>query len=530
MSAPQTADETTRLISQSPRDEPIDNAPAPGSGAQGLDRRAKRNLLSVFVANGLLSFGHYLAIGSIMDLIRGLSCQEYYQSRPPSSPDKTLECSLVDIEARTSSVFSYMLSIGSLFSCLSALALAPWLLKRLGRRGTMLIGVLTPALELMVVASIPNRFSSLSTSATPPMWIESSPTSSLRMLLAEALVFGIVACPDAIVGIVSSAIVLDSVPVDLRSTWLARLASTQFLGMLAATVALRFVNLDTGSDLVSDKLPIRIGAAISLLAPLWTLFTLAKPPPSPLEQLQAAQESTPSVQEQSIGPRLTRAPKPMRLLWPATSLAEPKRDWRLVKLMIAATLCSQITLTTNTVFVYLQSRFGLHARDLSLALGLVGTLKWIFLVAIFPRLARYARSLYTNTALADRLLAILSLLLDVLAWIVVIVGGRVHSLPIFLLAMVVYVSAAGNASLITSLASLMLPQDASVDEMMATLTSMANIMSTIGPILNSSVYSLGLDAGFPELVFGLTALVSVGAAALVASTSIGSKPTLVLSR
>lgn len=522
MPAPATAsDEATPLLSQSPPDgsESVAQITA-ARGSQDLDGRTKRILLSVFVANFLIAFGHYVAIASIVDLIRGLSCQEHYRAYPSASPDQQLDCSLIDIEARTSTIFSYMLSINSLFSCLSALSLAPWLLRRLGRRGTMLIAVLTPALELIVIASIPNRFSPSPPSANSA-WLESSPTTSLRMLLAETLVFGIIGCPDALLDIVSAAIVLDNVPVDLRSTWLARLKSTRFLGMLMATITLQALSVDIRSDMVADKRPILIGASISFLAPLWSLLTLAaQPVPVPHPQQRVAEELMETGEGSGLGTRLKQALKPLRLLWPTNATTQPKRDWRLVKLLIAATLCSQISLSTNTALIYLQFRFKLHARDLSLALGLVGCVNWVFLVLIFPRLARLARSTYGDSALADRLLAILSLLLDVLSWVVVIVGGKFYSLSAISVAAFIYVFAAGNASLITSLASLMLPRGVSVDEMMAALTSMANVMSTIGPILNTNVYQLGLNAGFSELVFALTAFVSLVAATLVASTSV----------
>ncbi|KAJ9475221.1 hypothetical protein PHBOTO_005314 [Pseudozyma hubeiensis] len=246
------AHETTRLLSpvnQPDRAEPafldsndagaesIDSTASTASIQQTrLDRSTKRALVAVLVANLLVALGHYVAISSIVDLIRGLSCQEYYslQSLQSSPSSDQRDCSLVDIQDRTSTVFSYMLSINSFISCLSALWLAPWMLRHLGRRLTMIIAVLAPTAELFMLASIPNSF------ASAGAWIP-SPTASLRLLLLESMLFGLFGCPDTLIGIVSQSIVLDAAPATLRSTWLARLSSCTFLGMLASTLLLNIL-------------------------------------------------------------------------------------------------------------------------------------------------------------------------------------------------------------------------------------------------------------------------------------------------
>jgi len=82
---------------------------AVGAQSTKLDPSAKRALISVFVANLLGSLAHYVAISCILDLIRGLTCQEYYLRQVPQS--NTFDCSLIDIQDRASTVFSFMLSI-----------------------------------------------------------------------------------------------------------------------------------------------------------------------------------------------------------------------------------------------------------------------------------------------------------------------------------------------------------------------------------------------------------------------------------
>lgn len=216
------------------------------------------------------------------------------------------------------------------------------------------------------------------------------------------------------------------------------------------------------------------------------------------------------------------------------------RDWRLTKLIIAATLCDQIAVTTNLQVIYVQTRFGLHAQQLSRILGFVGLMKWVYLVLVFPRIAesvrrRYRAAASTSTgsssvhlqsaaAAADRLLAVLSMLFDVLAWAVVIVGGRVLNYPTYLLGLVLYALAAANVSSITSLASILLPRHISTDSLVATMSSLANIMSTVGPILNANLYRFGLKRGFPEIVFAMAAAISVAVAVLVAQTRLPVSP------
>ncbi|TKY89347.1 hypothetical protein EX895_001878 [Sporisorium graminicola] len=464
------AHETTRLLSPADRHDCSNAAPfvsdsscdaarvevaddATGRHMQQtwLDSTTKRALIAVFVANLMVSFAHYVAISSIMDLIRGLSCQEYYSLRPNQfgQPGVERDCSLVDIQDRTSMVFSYMLSINSFISCLSALWLAPWLLRRLGLRLTMIIAVLAPTVELFVLASVPNRF------PQNHGWI-GSPTASLRFLLLESLLFGLVGCPDTLIGIVSQSIVLDASPPPLRSTWLARLSSCTFLGMLASTLLLSTLSLDTSRDDVSDKLPILLAALISTAAIFWTCLALPTHLPINGAQKDATARST-NVQEsqstgQSLKARLGQVMQPLRLLKPIEIYDEtqdsapphapsrPTRDWRLPKLIIAATLCDQIAVTTNLQVIYVQTRFGLHAQDLSRLLGLVGLIKWVYLVLV------------------------------------------------------------------------------STDKLVATLSSLANIMSTIGPILNANLYRFGLKRGFPEIVFAMAAAISVAVAVLVAGT------------
>ncbi|KAJ9475222.1 hypothetical protein PHBOTO_005315 [Pseudozyma hubeiensis] len=232
--------------------------------------------------------------------------------------------------------------------------------------------------------------------------------------------------------------------------------------------------------------------------------------------------------------------QPLHLLQPIkidnqTQGGPKRRDWRLTKLILAATLCDQIALTTNLQVIYIQTRFGLHAQDLSRLLGLVGLIKWIYLVLIFPSIANAVRHRYRTAATlaigsnisglksaaakADRLLAMISMSIDVLAWAVIIIGGRALNYPTYLLGLILYALAGANVSSITSLASILLPQQVSTDSLVATLSSLANIMSTIGPILNAKLYRLGLKRDFPEIVFAMAAAISVAVAGMIAATS-----------
>ena len=527
--------------------------------SKALDSDAKRILLSILVTNFLVAAGHYIAISSVMELIRGLSCSEYYFLHDPRFHQEgdDLDCSLIEIQDRTSTVFSYMLSINSLVSGFSAIWLAPRPLKKLGQTATMVIATIGPAAELFFLAWLPNQFSS----ASPPGGLR-SPTASLYLLIAEAGFFGLVGCPDTLIGIASQAAVLQATPEALRSTWLARLTSCTFLGMLASTLVLQGLNVDTSSNSVADKLPILIGALASTLAVVWSLFTLPQSrskPQGPWIGDQQAQQSSfaddeDDHREQNSVPTSalsaetsTSAPtlrsslidlfKPLHLLSPSTH-GSSRRDWRLTKLIIAGVLCDQIALTTNTQVIYVQSHFELHAQELSLLLGLVGLTKWIYLVFAFPRLAAFVRKLCTSenptdetssglpttasalaSASADRLLAILSLVMDVLAWAIVILAGRAYNYPAYLVALVLYALSGASVSSITSLASVLLPRESTVDDLVATLSSLSNVMSTVGPVINAAIYRYGLGLGFPELVFGLAAFISVAGAVLVGSVS-----------
>ncbi|GAC94764.1 hypothetical protein PHSY_002337 [Pseudozyma hubeiensis SY62] len=538
---PDHAEPTSLDSSDAGAESTSDAAPTTSAQQTWLDCSTRQALVAVIVANLLVALGHYVAISSIVDLIRGLSCQEYYllHSVQSSRSSGQRDCSLVEVQDRTSTIFSYMLSINSFISCLSALCLAPWLLRLLGRRLTMIIAVLAPTAELFVLTSVPNSF------ARADAWIQ-SPTASLRLLLLESMLFGLVGCPDTLIGIVSQSIVLDAAPATLRSTWLARLSSCTFLGMLASTLLLNTLSLDTSRDDVSDKLPILLGALVSTAALLWTCMSLPSHMPDNTARQDASFESTNTVDGTrstvwSLKAHLLRATQPLQLLQPIkndnqTQGGPKRRDWRLTKLILAATLCDQIALTTNLQVIYIQTRFSLHAQDLSRLLGLVGLIKWVYLVLIFPRIANAIRLRYRTGAImgignnnspglksaaaaADRLIAVISMSIDVLAWAVIIVAGRALNYPTYLLGLTLYALAGANVSSITSLASILLPHQVSTENLVATLSSLANIMSTIGPILNANLYRFGLKRGFPEIVFAMAAAISVAVAGMVAATS-----------
>lgn len=328
------------------------------------------------------------------------------------------------------------------------------------------------------------------------------------MLLFDAVLSGLMGC-GTLLSIVSNTIILDLVPSQLRATWLARLTASVSAGMLLSTLILQSLDLETGSDLVINLLPLRIGATVSVATILLSL-TIPRLPlkPSAAPAALSSQDDPlhPPRHGASFWNGLRGACTPFRLLSSSSNLT---------KMLVASMMTSEIHVATNVYAVYVQSRFNFKAKDLSLLSGSVGLMSWFFLMFLFPPIVACVRKRRLATPLglpdsdSDRILALGSLAMDVISWTLALVAGLWRSVAGMALGLVAFSLSSSASSTIVALATAFLPVTASNDDLVALLYTCDSVMRTLGPIFTANIYRIGLHLHFPELVFVLTALLSL---------------------
>ncbi|PWN48113.1 hypothetical protein IE53DRAFT_212270 [Violaceomyces palustris] len=164
----------------------------------------------------------------------------------------------------------------------------------------------------------------------------------------------------------------------------------------------------------------------------------------------------------------------------------------------------------------------------------LGLTKAAYLFLLLPHLVVWLRKRFTARGAraaervsqeaprkVDRLVAILSLLIDLVAWVIIVVAGRLEHLPLYALGLFVYPLSAANLPSITSLATGMLPRHYEQTQLVGTLTCLANMVGTIGPVLNNQLYKWALEIEVPEAVFLVAAMISLTALILVGSVQPG---------
>lgn len=464
-------------------------------------------LIVVFAINGLATIADYVGSTTIIELMHALSCAEHH-GESLSSIQSGHNCHLTQVDERFSNVFAYSISLNSFASCISALVICPLVIKQLGRERSLLAAAMLNALDSWFVTYFTGRIRLQAQSDGPRDGWHPSPTLSIHMLLFDAVLSGLMGC-GTLLSIVSNTIILDWVPSQLRATWLARLTASVSAGMLLSTLILQSLDLETGSDLVINLLPLRIGATVSVATILLSL-TIPRLPLNP----SAAPAALSSLDDPLHPPRhgasfwieLRGACTPFRLLSSSSNLT---------KMLVASMMTSEIHVATNVYAVYVQSRFNFKAKDLSFLSGSVGLMSWFFLMFLFPTIVAWVRKRRLAAPLSlpdsdsDRILALGSLAMDVISWTLALVAGLWRSVAGMALGLVAFSLSSGASSTIVALATAFLPATASNDDLVALLYTCDSVMRTLGPILNANIYRIGLHLHFPELVFVFTALLSL---------------------
>lgn len=517
-----------------------------------LRQRAKTALMSLFAVYWVVVFARSIGTTSKVGLVHSLACAEHYGLQPSSS-SVLVDCRLADVDARTSSVLAYIVSVSNLASCFFALVLSPPLIKRLGYRGYVTLGTVLLTLHLYFPVLVAGHTREIPRPWFLPNW-QITPKAGLRMMVAESLISGALGCPDMLFEIASRAIVIDSVPPSSRSTWLARLSANKLIGSVGAALLLQTLPLDTHSDLLIDALPLKLGAAISISSIL-ACFKI----PSLAEKVFTSPTLPDAATDEAVADALTSAPEntgslsklrrgfinalhPLRLLArPIQNPATRKSDWSLSRVITAYMLTNQIGIATNTLLVYCPSRFELHAKELSLMLGWLNGFGTFWLALAFPLLAKRSRQYFEPTrplrldeddgpvneqvvtggpAAAERVLSVGALLLDAAGWLVLAAAGAAGNFPLFCLGLAFYSMSCPSESTIASLASMLVPEGTETEDLSAALSFLNSVMCTICPVMTSWIYGAGLHAHIPELVFIFTAAISTVAGVLVSSTRI----------
>lgn len=117
-----------------------------------LRQRATTALMSLFAVYWVVVFARSIGTTSKVGLVHSLACAEHYGLQPSSS-SVLVDCRLADVDARTSSVLAYIVSVSNLASCFFALVLSPPLIKRLGYRGYVTLGTVLLTLHLSLFPS-----------------------------------------------------------------------------------------------------------------------------------------------------------------------------------------------------------------------------------------------------------------------------------------------------------------------------------------------------------------------------------------
>lgn len=195
-------------------------------------------------------------------------------------------------------------------------------------------------------------------------------------------------------------------------------------------------------------------------------------------------------------------------------------------MLVASFFYGEMAVATNMVLYYSQARFHIHAKESSFLAGWINICAWIYLSFGFQRIARWVRKRTVpapSAALeqpdasaasqskfipAERWLTIGSLVMDIAAWTTFTLAGRAGSFPFFYVATFVLSLSLGGPPSFTSLSSLLLPEGAQTEELLAALFFVNNVASSVGPMLNARVYRLGLHIQTPELIFMFMAALS----------------------
>lgn len=525
--------ETTGLLDPSniEDDAAIDSVSTPAS----LDVGTRTLLLGVSALAILTTFAGNVSAFSEIDLIRSIACAEYhtFHGEPPPSH---ASCQIDAVDARYSDIMAGIASLNNIAACFCALFVFPFVIRKLGRKIAIVLGVLVLALE--------RGFYTWLASATQFASGQGKlhPTTALHCILAQAFVFGIAG--DSLLDMVIQAVVLDAVPAVLRSTWLARLQSCASIGTLASTLVVQMLNIDTSSDLIVDALPIHIGttlALVNIVASLFVFFHVTNPPKCPLHANEPSEQMlSPNLNDRRVAKfkrAVRQAFRPLRLLFRPVHHRSEKPDWRLSRVLIANFLYGEIAVAMNMVLYYCQSRFHIHAKESSFLSGCLNICAWIYLSFGFQRIARWVRdhTVQTPQALeqydsatrlnsipAERWLTIGSLAMDIVSWTTFTLAGRAGSIPLFYLGSIVLSLSLGGPPSLTSLGSLLLPEGTENEELLAALFFINNAASTVGPMLNTRVYRFGLQIQFPELLF--LSMATLSFISMMAVSSVRSNP------
>lgn len=511
----QDTPQTTRMLEQ--LDDEDDAALNVVVAPSPLDARTWTILQGVSALIVLSNLAGNISAFSVIDLTRSIACAEHYRNTNTTPPPSSADCQIGAVDARHSDIMAAITSLNSIAACFGTLVVFPLVIRKLGHRAAILLGVVVLALNRSFYVWLASAAqSSLGKDVIHP-------TTALHYILAQAFVFGLVG--DSLLDMVAQAVVLDTVPVALRSTWLARLQSCASIGGLASTAVLQMFKLDTSSDLFVDTLPIRIGAALALatvLIGLAVFFYNGESAEASLHSSVAAEQMSSSPSDNTPVTKLTRGIRqsfrPLRLLFRPTN--HPNRslkpDWRLSKVLFASLLYGEITVAGNLVIFYCQSRFHIHAKETSLLSGLLNFCAWIYLSFGFSRIAGWVRksAVQASSAVeqsnpapqlnpipAERWLTIGSLAMDIVSWTIFTLAGRAGSYALFKVGTITLsLSLAGSSSL-TSLGSVLIPEGIETDELLAAFFFIDNAASAVGPMLNTRVYKLGLQIQTPELIF-----------------------------
>lgn len=535
--------ENTHLLNSDARHE-HERSTSRAALPKALGRPEKKAMTSLFVVNILVQFARNIGMTSKVQLIRSLACAEHYGLRP-SAGSQDVNCLVESVDARTSKVIAYIVSSNYLSSCFFALVLSPLLVKQLGYRGCMVLGTALVSLHLCFPFLVAEH-----TRLAPksPAFASGhvTPTLALHMLVAESLISGILGSPDILFEFVSRAIVIDSVPASSRSTWLAWLKASIAVGGVAASLVLQPLRLDTRSDLLVDLLPLKLGAAVSVFAFLasFTVSSLTnRNHPSPTQSGADTGERVVEAERRGTLSKLRlsllEACRPLLLVVkPIRHQTTAKSDWSLSRVIFAYMLTNQIGIATSTFVVYCPSRFGLHAKELSLMMGWLSAFVFVWLAFAFPVIAKWTRERferlhqtcpnehdgtvteqedYAGSAASERFLSINTLLLDSASWLVLAAAGSVANFPFFLFGLALFCIACPSESTLAALASILCPGGTPAEDLSAALSLLNSVMCTICPMLCSWIYAAGLHVHVPELVFIFTSVISTIACILVAT-------------
>jgi len=490
-----------------------------------------------------MSSANYTSVGPGLEAVRTLACSEYLHAQSGGGEQ---QCHSVEVDRRTAAIITAASSISSLTSAISGLAFAPWLCSHICPRKLMLLCTLVPAIDYIcqdyVLGSA--KFS----------WL--TPTLKLRFILLDSFVMGILAV-DLVMQILSQSLLLRSASDSAKSRYLAFGTASNYLGMVICVLPLRILEKATYSLPAADAVntfPFKISSAFCIAATLWVVTTIPRQSAAPSAEDASAERTSPSqvssseattIMQPACGPspgveerrwpaRLRASFRPLALLSPLRD--GTSRDWSLVCVLIAASLCSQIGIATANTIIFAQAQFAFHSDEISALLGVQGALKITFLLALFPFVkqilqrrsgARYAHvrslnmlSYESNHGAAplpdvpgrvDLEFAKVSLLFDVGGWALMTIGGALHSLPTFIAGLIVYELSAATGPTLVSLGTILLarlPGQVSETVMLSLLGFLNSITAVFGPILNNTIYTLGLSFQHGEIVFAFTALVS----------------------